>query len=760
MRKVWALLCCALLLVAAWPVRAGEPQGLLVRVGGPAGQPLPGAAVEVYGLGEGAVALLTTGEDGTVRLPYAGRRLWMLRVSARGYRVRESGWIDPAYGGVMSFKLEPWGGDLQVLLRDEAGRPVAGRVLLLAAGGAVVADGEAAGGRLALQELPAGEYRLVASAEGLGPVQRPVTVAAGRVAVERVVLQPRSFAAAGEVVDGVTQQPLPGARVELLRADGVALASGEAGPAGRFRLTAPAGGPGEYRVRVTAPGYAPVETAAREAGPGFTLDFSGAGRIELLPATGAIAGTLLSQSGQPVPNTRVVLLRQGLGEVAAGKSDEDGAFRFEGLAAGESIRYQVVADEALDYSRADWHHLLASDWVLAKPGITVQTPVVARSWIEYPLGLGTVEGRVTTPAGLPVEGATVELFRYTRVQASATTDEDGAFRFARIEASEKDGFGLTPYMLRIRKDGFVATREVKVEGEQRTAFGLPAGARLRVAATLHPDRVVPQGRVTDPQGRPVAGAEVALSVAGQSEVLRATSDAGGWYRLAELPVTLAFASLSVTAPGYLPTTGLEVTAALAEGGRLPTVQLTPRRSTVEGLVVDLTGRPLGGARVRLWAGGAVAAERLSDTDGYYQMEADLTAAGLALLTVEREGYTGAGTVLAKLPGPGERISQPLWLQPETAALSGRVLDQAGRPVSGVAVELLLEGQGVVKRALSGPDGSYRFELPLPHGPAWAWLRAEPTSGSFAGSVSHGLDYAPLLRLGAGEAVVIDLLVGP
>ncbi|MFZ5823094.1 MAG: carboxypeptidase regulatory-like domain-containing protein [Bacillota bacterium] len=759
MRKVWALLFCTLLLAAALPVSAGPSQALLVQVGDRSGNPLPGATVEVYGLGQGMVALLTAGDDGTVRVPYEGRQLWMLRVSAKGYRVQESGWIDPAYGGVKLFKLEPWGGNLQVILRNEAGERVNGQVTLLAPGGAIVAHEQTKGGRFTSQGLSAGDYRLVAAAKGLGAVEQPVTVVAGRTTVQTVLLRDGSFAAVGEVVDGVTHKPLTGAQVELLRDDGILVGTASTNPLGRFRLTAPlvrAGG--SYSVRVTQSGYVPEATSPMQTSPGQTLDFTGTGRIQLMPATGSIAGALVNRDGQPIANAELVLLRQGLGEVATSKTDEAGEFRFEGLAAG--VRYQVVADDVVNTYRAEWHHLLASDWIEAKPGVTVQTSVVAQSWVKYPLGQGTVGGRVTNPSGLPVDGAAVELIRFTRVMESTTTDEDGLFSFASVEASEKDGFALTPYMIRISKDGFVATREVTVAGEQRSTFAIPAGARLMVEAKLNPDRVVPRGRVTDLQGRPVAGAEVRLSVIRQAEERQTVTDADGWYQLGEVPTTLASASLGVTMPEYLPASGLDVTSALAGGGRLPTVQLTPRRSTLEGVVVDLAGKPVPNASVKLWDGDAVVAESPSDPDGFYRIEADLTAAPLALLTVDRKGYTRAGAVLPDLPGPGARASQALWTRPETATISGRVSDEAGRPVGAVQVELALEGQGVVKRALSRPDGTYRFEVTLEDGATWAWLRARPAVGTFAGSVSHGLDYAPLVRVGAGSSVIVDLRVRP
>lgn len=193
---------------------------------------------------------------------------------------------------------------------------------------------------------------------------------------------------------------------------------------------------------------------------------------------------------------------------------------------------------------------------------------------------------------------------------------------------------------------------------------------------------------------------------------------------------------------------------------MPTVQLTPRAATVEGVAIDMSGRPVSGAAVTLWSDGAAVAEAMTDIDGYYQVSGDLTGATLALLTVEREGHIPGGAVLTDLPGPGGRLSRSILLQRSEATLEGRVLDGDSMPVANVEVELVLEGRGAFQRTRSGADGSYRFELPLPDGAGWVWLRARPTAGSFSGSLNHRLPYVPLTRLTAGEQRSIDLLVSP
>jgi len=91
-------------------------------------------------------------------------------------------------------------------------------------------------------------------------------------------------------------------------------------------------------------------------------------------------------------------------------------------------------------------------------------------------------------------------------------------------------------------------------------------------------------------------------------------------------------------------------------------------------------------------------------------------------------------------------------------VSGRVLDEAGKPVSGARVELVLEGGSSTRAVVTGSDGTYRLEQPLPAGAAWAWLRVTPASGTFGGSLTHSMDMVPIIRLTAGDEVVAELLV--
>nr|PZN70632.1 MAG: hypothetical protein DIU55_10920 [Bacillota bacterium] len=759
-RAAAALLTCLLLLVSlAVPAGAASPApaaDVILRVTDPSGQPLSRVNLEVYQLNHGLVTMATSGLDGTARIPLTADRrgLWFVRAWAPQYQVKETGWFDPAQGGVRTIELQPLGGEVHAYVRDGSGNRLYGSYLLMSATGRLVAQGQFTDGRVVAQ-VASGTYTLTVSADGYAPATQTVAVAPGRVTVATFVLRNGTLTVEGEVVDAATGAVLRGAKVELLGDSNLVLAEGETGSDGRFRLEAP-NVSDTYRLRVSAPGYRSVTTEPRSAEGALNLDYFGADRVALSRPTATIEGVLTGFGGEPLADTMVILMREGLGEVAATVTNKDGRFRFADLPAGD-IRYAIVADNV---KRDDWHDLFLSGWVKPEPGTTLWVPVSAEPYPDLGTTQGRLSGVVLTQDGQRLSGATVELIRRTRVVATTTTDDQGNFDFDEVSATMREGMADAPYMLRISKSGYVTTRQVLVGGQSQVAFHVPEEARVTVQATLRPSSVAPKGRVIDQNGLPVYNARVELTMAGQSRPTVTRTDANGWYTLRPIPTHSSGVTVRVEADGYLPSEEVDITATLASGDRPPTFRLTRRDSTIDGVVMDLRGRPVGGAKVQLYVDGELAAEATAQDDGYYSLTADLTTATSAMLTATAFGYTDGGAVLQSLPGPGEGLTQMLVLQPKRAVVMGRVLDEQGNPVAGATVELTLEGDSALQLATTDAAGNYRLEVDLASGAAWAWLRVRPVTGVFAGSLTHGMDLAPVVRLTAGDLVVTDLLVRP
>src|ERR1700752_3558253 len=119
-----------------------------------------------------------------------------------------------------------------------------------------------------------------------------------------------------------------------------------------------------------------------------------AGEKSKAPATGAITGTVVNESGQPLGNAGVFVRASNMpsGEVVA--TDRDGAFRIEGLE--QNLSYYISAV------------LPAYTSPLPEPGVTANRTYRVGGSIKLTLIKGgVVTGTVTNAAGDPVVGIRV-----------------------------------------------------------------------------------------------------------------------------------------------------------------------------------------------------------------------------------------------------------------------------------------------------------------------------------------------------------------
>ncbi len=720
------------------------------------GQPVPEAEVEVHRLGTGLIAVVRTGPDGRFTVPdrEGAAGLYRLRVHAPGYRVRETPWTNLARERYLTLRLERLTGSLQIALRDEEGRRLAGSALLLGPGGRLVGELRSESGQFVRDQLPTGTYRVLLMAAGHRAEERQVTIRPGQTASLAVTMVPTGLVVSGEVRDAVTGDPIPSGRVELIRADRTLFASAPVGSDGRFLLTLPRAEEESYAIRVTAPGYRAVETSTAPMSGGRAYDFSGGEAIALQPLTGAIRGTLLSRYGFPLKETRVVLHLQGYGTMAETQTDDEGRFAFPEVPAAPGLRYRVSADEVWDPTASDWTEVL--------PGLTTELLVRSAEGSSQTYGFGSLSGLVTDHRGAPVTGATVELIRNGRVEHTATTLDDGSFLLTEVRATRSKWQDATPYTLRVSLPGYLPTQEVEVAGQKATSVHVTEDGRTSVRVVLRPAAPNLRGRVLDGDGRAVQGAQVELLTDGHLPVQTVTTDVGGWYELSDVALRpTGTYSLRVRADGFRPVSGVDVTEAAREGSALPTVRLTARAVTFTGQVRGLDGNPLEAVRLILrGAGGQVLAEGRTDADGFYRLETGRPDGPLVLVAT-LEGYREAAAVITDdLPGtrPSANLTTNLVLAPATAGLTGRVLDESGRPVGYAQVALVQEGRGVVRTVTALGSGLYRFENVPVRGSGWFWLRVQTDQGTFAGSYTHSTEMVPLLRLVPGHQITVDLRV--
>lgn len=278
-------------------------------------------------------------------------------------------------------------------------------------------------------------------------------------------------------------------------------------------------------------------------------------------------------------------------------------------------------------------------------------------------------------------------------------------------------------------------------GAEPEAAPADAGAEVADAAgTPAPEEAADgswtlEGRVLDPEGRPVAGATIAC-FAGPSTKGRSGPDGGFLVEVEPgrkgrvLAVAGGFAAVSV-----------DFTAGAAgESGPLD-VRLRPE-FRISGRVLTDRGDPLAGATVA--AGVAPATETRADGT-FTLLHLDRTLP-LQLLSASRAGWV-RGTAAVRTAGESAEVE---FVLARGATLRGRVTDAGGAPVADAVVRVWpwLDGRHSVAE-----DGT--FEIPgVDQGPA----RLEVTAPGFATGVrevevpTSGLVEGLDVRLDAGRVV--------
>ncbi len=695
------------------------------------GQPIAGARAELVpiptgyqggrerleGRGPEPLAATTTDSLGHYFLSSAEPGLFAVRVSAPG-RVPLSfdplPLVEPAQ---LPPAVLPEDGGAALVIRDGAGRPAAGLwVLAEAEGEAPSLAGwriaprigrTAADGSLTLPRLAAETLRVhIFSGAGREELREgfrggEIRLGAGAPAERRLrILDPHGGPVAGVLVrSGEASWP-----VGLSDADG--------------RLTMRAG-PGRVRLASADGRQLVAHLAARDA------ESSLAEETLVLPEAPPLSGRVRQEeTGRPLPGALV----WPAGDPGAyARTDAEG-------------RYQVPAPSG----RGVWLEARAPGRLAGRILLEAPRSGAGRAPTLALERAAAVAGRVVGAGGAPIPDVWVSARRLgaagepqpTRLEPSAggaATAADGAFRVGGLRPGET-------YLLDATKDGFLP---VVVAAPAALSPGRPTG----VVLVLAPTRPA-VGRVLDPDGRPVAGAEVRLAAAtsparegppaplasGTAESADALSAADGSFLVAAIPALALDAE--VRRQGFAPSRvrGFKVPPVAAEAAGSPvdlgTIVLKPG-AALAGQVIDGQGRPIARAQVfevSELRPPAELAERLrqevpaatTGPDGRFSLVDRPRGLPLHLL-VSAPGYLPA-TVRGVRPPTLKPLSIRLTAG---TALAGRVVDPEGLPVAGASIEASgraalpgredrLVGPAVLRRATAGQDG--RFELPdLPEG---------------------------------------------
>ena len=457
---------------------------------------------------------------------------------------------------------------------------------------------------------------------------------------------------------------------------------------GRFRIDGLEGGL-RYQLRLSRSGFvASVETFD---GP------SPGRRFVLTPARGAF-GRVLDDRERPIAGAEVILRATGQRRPAPSPAppadDAPKPPRFRGWSAADG-RFEIAEIPAEEIQLTAYREGYAP---LTVRGIRV--PAESAAAAPRPVDLGTVilvpgldlEGRVVDPQGEGVAEAAVHVLRgvdparlgglgaqrLAEQQPDAVSAADGRFRVGDLVAGEL-------VHLFFHRAGYLSAwlEQVEVPTAEPLSLVLRPGSRVA-------------GRVTDEDASPIEGVQLMIEQDLMPPVRRlVSSDVEGRFAFEDLRAGPA--SLSVFHAAYVGPDPFDLEVA-AEGSK-DLLLVLERGAVLAGEVKTASGEPIDRARVAAGNAGS-----FTDAEGVYRLE----------------GVTpGAVTVEAYHPHYGlssEETTIELGVNgldltfPDGHEVSGRVIDQQGRAITGATVKLTFDaGRGVRDyQDRSAADGGFRL----------------------------------------------------
>ncbi len=318
-------------------------------------------------------------------------------------------------------------------------------------------------GRVTLGSLPAAATWILADADGYARASTQRVLTRAEPPLELGLAQGHTL---GVLVTDDLSQPVPGAEVEASSGDPLPVGA-KAGADGRAVVTRLAEGP--WTVAVRAPGFEDV--VRRGVREGETPNI-------VLRKLGAIVVTVVRDHGEPAPLAHVQIAGTSLWPARMTDTAADGRVRISGLAAGS---YALRATSAGLVSQTD----------LGIPLARGEERAVTLTLAPGVFGLAKVMDGDADDA-LPISRARVTLVEggLSPFPLEAVSDEIGSVRLGPVVAG--------PALLSAQAEGYVPRGgvEMPLDGHVVTLVMLRAGVVL--------------GRVFDGRGRPVDGASIAV----------------------------------------------------------------------------------------------------------------------------------------------------------------------------------------------------------------------------------------------------------
>ncbi|PYQ20144.1 MAG: hypothetical protein DMF81_19555, partial [Acidobacteria bacterium] len=559
-------------------------------------------------------------------------------------------------------------GSVAGAVRDGMGRPVAGaRVVALSVtdpqvGGATRTDGE---GRYLIGDITVGPVTVSAGSGALVGSSAGRIDRAGTTASVDVTLNGGAVHAGGTVrkLEAGVLSTLPGLPV-VYSIGGTPVAVATTGPDGRYTLDALPTGPFTIEAALNTRDRAVMSGTAAAGDRRDDLDLLIQVRSE---SFATVRGLVRLPDGSPASD--VIVSVGGRGVLSAA----DGSFEIPGLAVLPN-QLQAIAARSRDGLRTAFAQFIAN-----QPGQVVEGIVLTLS------GLGSVEFVALDPSGQPIPAQEVALLGACGNPCGCVARKagsDGRVRF--------DGLPVGTASAQAIFSG-PGTTDVATASAAIVRDGDVGWARLRFGGvgTI-------TGLVSDPDGRPALGAEVAL----RSRVFRydgvsqcglvsdvshrARTGPDGRFRFAG--VSVGPVSLTVTQSFFLTQVGAE--GVLTANGQALDFHLRlvdTISGVLSGTVVLPDGTTPAGAGVEVTANGALPDVVVStDAGGAYRF-ARIFPEGAYTLTV-RDPVTGGVAREQIYLRSRQDVAHDVRLKGR-GAVRVRVVDGAGQPVTSAFVRL-------------------------------------------------------------------------
>lgn len=446
---------------------------------------------------------------------------------------------------------------------DGSGRPLAGTPVNLLTSGPGMAEEDVSGsdGAFRFTGLGAGRYSVAAQKEGYGTARQEVQISDRAVDGVELRLQQGAGVISGRILglplQSMSQLQIMATKRPMDNLD--ALREGNADGQGAYRIEGVHAGDWTVTARLPNGRQAQKSVSVSEGSPAqLDLEFGG----------GVTLSGRVRRHGQPVANATVEVSGVGVDSSGSTVTDGGGAFRIEGLTAGEHRLAVNVAQSGLHHERAV---TLGGDQT-----IDVDLPSARAS--------GTVVDGVTrsplagvTVIAEPVAGGSSVL------SPRVTTDSYGAFELTNLDRGS--------YRLTGTKDGYArATLPLELPSDDTSADGLSLmmepeqGLLLDVtsSAGMPPARI--GVALLDPAGQLVFAQTVTTGEGGRTRVPGAPA---GSFRLLVGADGAATIALGIAVPGQ------PVPVMLPRAGRvtIEIPELTGTGAVASVMLLDAEGQP-------------------------------------------------------------------------------------------------------------------------------------------------------------------------